>query len=667
MQGRAGGNGLSIRAWRRWLVRLIGGSLLAAALVSAGVTAWWLRELPPLKALDELQPTASSVLLDSGGRILGEFSNQHRELARLREYPARLLQAVLAAEDWKFYDHFGIDLQGVARAFLRNLGSGRLLQGGSTITQQLTKQLLLTSERTLRRKVLEIILALEIEQTYTKDQILELYLNTIYLGDGAYGMKTAAGVYFGKEPSALTVPECALLAGLIRSPSRSDPVSHPDRARQRRDDVLSRMRERGVLTQAEYEAALGTPIEVRHEERSAGTAVDFTEAVRREVVASVGADALYAGGLRVQTTLNPQIQQIAEESLEPGLRAVEARLSKGSRPDAPSEPLQGSILVENLESGDVLAMVGGRERGGDPHRFNRALQAKRQPGSLFKPFIYTAAIDNGMTGSTVVEDVPVELLNERGGVIWTPQNYDEKHHGSTTLRTALVNSRNIVAVRLLDTLGLDVVLTYAHLMGVESELPRVLSLALGAGEVTLWEMVRAYTCFGTSGLRVEPRCIRVVTNQRGALVLQRAPDRQRVLSETTAYRLADMLHDAVERGTGTSAKIEGLWVGGKTGTTNDSTDAWFIGVAPPLVIGVWVGYDEPVQMGRETGGLAAAPIFREILTRLKGRFEFHSPPRPAGLVEATIDASTGLKANANCPQVEHELFLPGQVPGPCYH
>jgi penicillin-binding protein 1A len=653
----------------RILFRVTAIGALGGFLGLLGVLAWWLRDLPPLRALEEIEPAASSVLLDRQGQILAIYSREHREPVRLSELPTHLLLAVRAAEDWSFYEHFGVDFPGLARALLRNLRGGRVLQGGSTITQQLTKKLLLTSDRTLRRKVRELVLALEIEQTYSKDQILELYLNTIYLGQGAYGVKTAAQTYFQKAPAEMTLAECALLAGLIRSPSLSDPVAHPERALRLRNGVLARMLERGAIEKPEHDAAVREAIQVRRQRPTEPRALDFAEAVRREMVLRVGADRLYSGGLRVETTLDPEVQRIAEAALEDGLKKVETRLALGRERGASegSGRIQGAVLVQDLESGDILAMVGGRDRPGDPHGFNRALQAKRQPGSLFKPFVYAAALDNGLTGATVVEDVPLELLDARGAVEWAPQNYDERHVGPITLRSALVHSRNIVAVRTLNTLGLEVVRDYAQRMGVTSPLPPFLSLALGAGEVTLYEMVTAYTCFMTGGVRVEPRAIRLATNRRGALVLHGSPRRRQVLSPTTAYRMAHMLHDAVERGTGQAAAVQGLWVAGKTGTTNDSTDAWFIGAAPPLMVGVWVGFDEPRRMGRETGGGAAAPVFRQLLERLSDRFEFRPPQRPDGLEDATIDSDTGLESNARCQRIERELFLPGQKPGPCFH
>lgn len=655
-----------VSSWIGAFFRVVGLVLLLALALPAGVLAWWLRDLPPLQALEDLQPATGTVVLDRHGELLAEFSKENRELTTLRAIPQELVLAVLATEDWKFYEHIGIDVQGLARAFLTNLRRGRMQQGGSTITQQLTKVLLLSSERSLRRKVLEVVLALEIERTYSKDQILELYLNTIYFGQGAYGVKTAAEVYFGKDPMELNLPECALLAGLIRAPSQIDPVTNPAKARARRALVLGRMLDRGVIDAAQYEEALVAPLGLQTRPTPETLALDFTEAVRRELVTTIGAERLYAGGLRVETTLDPEVQRISEQALARGLKSVESRVG-AAKADDPNGPLQGAVLVMDLETGDVLAMVGGRERAGDAHRFNRALQAHRQPGSLFKPLIYTAAIDNGMTGATLIEDLPVEQIDQRGEVTWAPQNYDEINHGPTTIRTALVHSRNVVAVRVFNTLGLDVVLSYARRMGVTSKLPLYVSLALGAGEVTLSEMITAFSCFGTNGLRVDPRTIRLVTDRRGGLVLQEPPVRRRVLSETTAYILADMLRDAVDRGTGASAAVEGLWVAGKTGTTNDSSDAWFIGTAPPLVIGVWVGYDGRRKIGRETGGHAAAPIFHEILLKLKDRYPFASPAKPDVLTAATIDATTGLVATPRCTKVERELFLPGQMPGPCFH
>jgi penicillin-binding protein 1A len=625
------------RSWVKALLQAAGIALLLAALAPVAVLAVWLRDVPPLRALADLQPATASIVVSRDGEPLAEFSTEYRELASIREIPELVVSSLRAAEDWDFYRHFGVDLQGIVRALLTNVRSGRITQGGSTITQQLTKVLLLSNERTLRRKVLELVLALEIEKTYTKDQIVELYLNTVYFGQGAYGIKTAAEVYFSKDPSELNVPEAALLAGLIRAPSQYDPVPFPDRARERRDVILTRMLQRGVIDAAQYETAVASPLGLRMRPAPEIVALDFTEAVRRELVQSVGAERLYSGGLRIETTLHPEIQKIAEAALIRGIETVEKRLG-GRRKDR--GPLQGAALVLDTDSGDVLAMVGGREQQGDAHRFNRAVQARRQPGSLFKPFIYTAAIDNGMTPQSVVEDVPVELIDHRGTVKWAPQNYTDRHYGPTTIEEALVHSRNIVAVRLFQSLGMDVVLAYARNMGITSDLPLYPSLALGAGELTLHELVVAYSVYATGGIRVDPRIIRLVTNRRGGLVLQSSPERRRVLSERTASTVASILHSAVQRGTGTAAAVKGVWIAGKTGTTNDSSDAWFVGVAPPLTIGVWLGFDERRQMGRETGGRAAAPIFREIVDKAREHIELRQPPGSSSALPASGGAGS---------------------------
>ncbi len=628
---------------------------------AGGLLGWWLRDLPAIRALEELQPARPSAILSKNGVPLLELGRENRDPAKLRELPELLVKAVLAAEDWSFYSHTGIDPLGIARAFLTNLRSRRLRQGGSTITQQLTKVLFLTPERTARRKVREIVLALEIERTYSKNQILELYLNTIYFGQGAYGIKTAARLFFSKSPAELDVAQCATLAGLIQGPSLYNPARHPKRAVKRRNIILGRMLRKGVIDATTHRQAIAQNLMLRLHASPPAKARDFTEAVRRILLEELGLKLLYEGGLTIRTTLDLELQQIAQQALEEQLRALERR----KNPEE-NQKLQAAVIVMNAETGEILALVGGRNSNAGSSHFNRAFQARRQPGSLFKPIVWAAALENGLSGASIVDDLPTELLDRTGKVVWSPKNFSKKNYGPTTLREALVHSRNIVSVHLFQRMGADLVIDYARRMGIRSSLPAVPSLALGSGEVRPVEIARVYGCLAAGGVTVKPRLIRAVMDSRGMPVFQTAPEHRRAISERSAYMLLDILRDVVIRGTGRRAALKSTWIAGKTGTTNGFTDAWFAGLAPPLVIVVWVGYDEPKPIpGKATGGRAAAPIFRKILQEAEKRITLRKPVRPQGLLEKTIDATTGLLAKKGCPRKQKELFPENQVPPTC--
>ena len=711
------------------------------------------QDLPPLDALQQYRPKTVSYVYADDGRTIGEFSVEHRLVVPISQLPKHVVNAFVAAEDTNFYSHPGLDFSGILRAFLENVRAGRIVQGGSTITQQVTRSFLLSNEKTYERKIREALLAFRIEKNLTKDEILFLYINQIYLGHGAYGIESAAQIYFGKHASELTLAESAMIAGLTKAPSRFSPLYAPKRAKIRQTYVLNRMMEAGFISLSEGVAALNT--ELQYKER---IKVDpenetpyFTEHIRRTIEAMYGPDRLYWDGLRVYTTVNIGMQKEGLMALRTGLRQLTYRhgaryeqpIRKVPEPDIPGyldnqlvprvtpgfddemvitrvdakeraldvqygpyhgripykelswalrgrsmddtfhvgdvilaralplgkqsnenvamrgEPedpetdagyaadmglgeenpipmsldpvpwCQGALVCIENETGAVKAMIGGRDYWHS--QFNRAVQARRQPGSSFKPFIYSAAIDTGFTQASVVNDIPVAYPD--GDKIWIPKNYGGGYSGPVTLKQALTRSINVVAVRLSDMVGLQKVIEYAHKMGIKSPLAPNRSLALGAAEVTPLEMAAAFTTFPNLGERVEPMFITRIEDRDGRIITEFGPQRIRALSPETAYIVLDMMRNVVNAGTGIRVRALGRPVAGKTGTTNDLADAWFVGYTPEYSTAVWVGRDVRVSLGPgEQGGRTSAPIFLDFMSSVlkdKPVRDFH---RPMGVI-----------------------------------
>ena len=599
------------------------------------------RDLPSLDALRLYRPKTVSFLYADDGRVIAEYARERRYVVPLERIPNHLILAFLAAEDANFYHHPGVDVSGMVRAFLKNWEAGRIVQGGSTITQQVTRTFLLSNEQTYERKIKEAILAYRMERHLSKEEILFLYLNQIYLGGGAYGVEAAARTFFAKNVENLSLAEAAMMAGLVKAPSRYNPLENLSLARRRQNYVLERMAAAGFVSAEEAARALKEDVSIQSDPNPAA-ATGFAEQVRRQVVEKLGEDRLYEDGLRIYTTVNPDMQKAALAAVVRGLEELEARHPEADPDLANMSPVQGALVCLDPVSGAVKAMVGGRDPGESD--FNRAVQAKRQPGSAFKPFVYAAALAAGYTPADTILDEPVEY--EDNGRVWSPQNYDRKFDGPTTLYEGLVRSRNVVTVRLLEKAGLDMVIRYAKAMGIRSHLGRNLSLALGTSEVSLLEMASAYGVIDNGGRCVAPRFITRIEDRDGRELIRFTPRSEVVLDEATAYILLDMMRGVVESGTGGRAAIDGRPLAGKTGTTSDLADAWFIGFSPKLVTGVWVGRDLRERLGdRETGGRAAAPIFKYFMeSALAGKpaGEFVPPP---GVIFANIDPETGQLAD----------------------
>ncbi|MFD2258969.1 penicillin-binding protein 1A [Chelativorans composti] len=786
------------------MIRIIGYffsmGIVLALLAAAGVGLYVghiAKDLPDYERLARYEPPVTTKVHASDGQLMAEFARERRLYLPIQAIPDRVKAAFLSAEDKNFYNHPGIDVTGLIRAVItnaQNLGSGRRPVGASTITQQVAKNFLLTSDQTIERKLKEMILSFRIEQAYSKDRILELYLNEIFLGMGAYGVAGAALTYFNKSVDELTIAEAAYLAALPKGPSNYHPFRHEARAIERRNWVIDQMRQNGFISEEEAEQAKAQPLGVNPRGRGPYLfAADyFTEEVRRELIARYGEDALYEGGLSVRTTLNPQLQLYARSALQKGLikydtlrgfRGPVARIDMtlgdwgeelnkiselsdvpewrlavvlesgkngvtiGIRPQRdiagrlPSEREKGTIAradmewalrhvvdgktvkasspAEVLKPGDVIYVerkaeggsewrlrqipqIGGAMVAMDPHtgrvlamvggfsfahsQFNRATQAMRQPGSSFKPIVYAAALDNGYTPASVVMDGPLTI--QIGNQVWEPKNYGGGFGGPSTLREGIERSRNLMTVRLAQDMGMDTVAEYAERFGVYDHMPRHLAMSLGSGETTVMRMVSAYAVMANGGRYIEPSLIDRIQDRYGRTVYkhdnrqclgcnaetwqdQQEPElideRDQVLDPMTAYQITSMMEGVVKRGTASTLADLGYPIAGKTGTTNEEKDAWFIGYTPNLVVGVFLGFDQPKPMGKgATGSGLAVPVFRDFMVEaLKGEkpVEFRVPE---GMSLIAIDRKTGMQARAGQPGTIIEAFKPGTGPADTY-
>lgn len=730
----------------RWFVMAgIGllGAIALAGLVVAIYAAWLFHDLPDASELADYRPPTATRVYAGDGTLIGEFSDERRIYVPYEQIPTEVVQAFLAAEDRNFFQHGGIDVSGLGRAMFKNVfnfATGRRLEGGSTITQQVAKNVLLTNESTLGRKLKEAILASRLEATLSKEQILELYLNEIFLGYRSYGVASAAFNYFGKPLNQLTPDEAAFLAALPKGPNNYHPKRHPEAARGRRDWVLGEMAQNQFITQAQYQEAVVRPLvtraaPVRSEYRDADF---FVEEARRQALANPDfGDQLNAGGFYMRTTLDPTLQTAARDALMRGLEnydrrhgwrgawgttdfapgwqavalreaapperrewraaaveavagdsvqirtarddqtgsliAADAAWANANRPLRRGdlifvEPRNGQFALKQIplvngamvaiepQSGRVLAMVGGYSFG--LSSFNRATQAHRQPGSSFKPFVYAAALEGDFTPASIVVDGPISFAGGPGGRRWTPENYSRRYYGPSTLRRGLELSRNVMTVRLANSIGMDKVVELADRMGVADNLQPNLSVSLGAGEVTAYNLTAAYSAFVNGGRRVEPYLIEYVQDRDGETIYRADQRRCRdcgrafsgqaspfldprgtqVIDPITAYQISSMLEGVIQRGTAASARGLGRWVGGKTGTTNEYRSAWFVGFTTDIVVGVYIGFDDNRSLGSgEAGASAAVPIFVDFMEDALKERPARPFVRPRGAVFRTVN------------------------------
>ena len=741
----------------------------------AGIYYYVSQDLPKINTLADYQPAIVTNVYSDDGRKIGEFYKERRIVIPLSQMPANLKNAFVAAEDSRFREHPGIDVVSILRAFIKNTQAGTIVQGGSTITQQVTKSFLLTPERTYTRKLKEAILAYRIEKKFTKDEILFLYLNQIYLGHGAYGVEAASENYFGKHAKDMTLAECSMLAGLPQAPSRYSPFRFPDRAKQRQIYVLNRMKEDGLISNLEATEAMDEKLDIKPRKNWFIERVPcYTEHVRRYVEKKYGKDALYRQGLKIHTAVNIELQKIGRRAINKGLVDHDQRtgyrgplenlssyeidtfceqvamrignrpMEKGllykavvlsiddenlltrirvgdfhgiikletmkwaRKPDIevafyegkakvkyPSQVLtpgdvifvrllndsledvqdnqgfefvlaqepqaQSALLSIEAETGHVKAMIGGRDYRNS--QFNRAYQSRRQPGSAFKPVIYAAALDKGYTAASIIIDSPVVYEDTERDFIWKPRNSKEKFFGPTLFREALAKSRNIVTIKILQDIGIDYVINYARKLGIHSDISRDLSIALGSSGLSLLELVNAYSVFSNLGYLIEPVFITKIYDRDNTLLETSKLVRKKVIDMSTAYIMTNILESAVKSGTGWRVRALKRPVAGKTGTTNNLFDAWFLGYTPRYTTGVWVGLDQEAPMGKgENGSRTASPIWLDFMKHtLEGK-----PARtfnvPEGIVFAKIDAKTGLLPIEASEKTIFECFKEGTLP-----
>ncbi|MBI5168818.1 MAG: PBP1A family penicillin-binding protein [Candidatus Eisenbacteria bacterium] len=666
----------AMRATRQFPWKFFLGVVLVVVFGSAGavfgLAQWLRRDLPTPAQVASVQAPIKTLVYDVRGRVLHEFYRENRSPVPLTRIPRNLVNATLSTEDRNFYRHWGVDLWGVGRAAATDLLHMRRTQGGSTITQQLARNLFLTHERTFTRKLKEVALAVELERNYTKDQILELYFNQIYFGEGAYGVEAAAKTYFGKPLQELTLPECALLAGIPANPSSYSPRRRAQAALLRRGKVLRNMLVTRAITQVEFDNAMHAPLGVTAVRYGNDRAPYFVELVRLHLDEKYGSNAVYEGGLKVYTTLDMDMQQLAERALEKQLESLENDMKLTQRrgtfaaatagPGGRTPYLQSALVALDVRSGHVRALVGGRDW--NHSNFNRATQAKRQPGSAFKPFVYAAAMDNGFKPTDIIVDEPVSFPGGNGET-YQPQNYDHTYRGPVTLRYALQQSINVPAIKLLRKVGVSLVASYARRMGIKSPLGQNLSLALGSSEVTLLELTSAYAVFANRGIRNEPGFILKVEDRNGVVLERATPRPFEVLSEGTAATMTSMMQSVMDHGTGYPARARGftLPAAGKTGTMDNYMDAWFVGYTPGIVCGVWVGYDEKRVIGPGmTGARAALPIWTDFMIGATRGRQVEDFPVPAGTVGRIVCAESGMLATDACPNTTTEMFIEGSEP-----
>jgi penicillin-binding protein 1B len=605
-------------------------------------------------------------LLASAGAGMGENIRP----VRLADVPPVVRTAILAIEDERFYEHGGLDPRGVLRALWANVRKGRVVEGGSTITQQLVKSRLLTPERTFSRKLNEAWLSTALEWRYSKDQILEAYLNEIYLGQvggsAVRGIGAASRSYFGKEVHQLTLPEAALLAGMIRGPNSYSPTANPDRARERRDVVLARLRDLGKISEADYRRARREPVKARPAPGNGLVAPYFVDYVRAELERSSDMELAGQHGVRVYTTLDPVLQRLAEAAVVKGIDRLETARPRLRR-KGPEERLQAALIVLDTATGQVRALVGGRDYR--LSQFDRAVLARRQPGSAFKPFVFLAALTPRQEGprftaASLIEDAPITVVVD--GRPWSPKNYDDHYQGMVTVRRALEGSLNTATVRLAQAVGLGTVVGTARALGVEGDLKPVPALALGVFETTPLDLARAYLPLANGGLAPSGGAVDTVTDDSGRAIWSAGRETRQVIGAPEAFLVTSLLEGVINAGTGAAARAMGVpgAVAGKTGTTNDGRDAWFVGYSSNLLALVWVGFDDGAPAGL-SGAEGALPIWSEFMRQALDVYPGGAFPEPAGVTYAKIDAGNGRRATAYCPVVVTEVFLAGTEPPPC--
>ena len=588
---------------------LLGISLLLTIFIILTLYLFILLDIPNLQSIKDYQPKMASLVLDREHKVMKRTYEENRRLVTMAMMPELLPKAFVAAEDARFYQHSGVDIRSIFRAFFHNIRAGAKSHGGSTITQQVTRSLLLSRKKVYSRKVKEAILAYRIDSVMSKDDILYIYLNQIYLGEGAFGVEAAARTYFDRKVKNLTLGQMALLAGLPQAPSRYTPFKNMELARKRQVYVLNRMAEEGYITPEAARRAYEEPLSLDRKHDAPLGEGYYVQHVTNYVSSKYGKELLTGGGLTIYTSMDRTMQQRAKVSIQRGLAALTGKNKKGQKP-------QAAMVVMEAGSGKVRALVGGADFS--ISQFDRAIQARRQPGSAFKPIVYAAAMEKGFTPESIFVDEPLSLAGTRRGKTWQPRNFNNLYYGPTSLKTGLIHSRNIVAIKLLQEVGIDRVVRMARDLGISSKIKQDLTLALGSSEVSLLEMTGAYTPFANNGSYTPPILIERIIDRHGNILEENLERKVQVMSERTAKQMDQMLQGVIAQGTGKEAQGLKATAGGKTGTTDSYMDAWFIGYTRDFVTGVWVGHDRNISLGKgASGGHVAAPIWLDFMKKVE--------------------------------------------------
>ncbi|MCK5836792.1 MAG: PBP1A family penicillin-binding protein [Desulfobacula sp.] len=599
-------------------------------------------DLPQINSLKQFKPSAVTTVFSSDNQILTRFYIEKRFPVAIKTIPKNLINAIVAIEDRNFYIHSGINLKAIVRAIIHDLKAGEFKQGASTLTQQLAKTLFLTPEKSIVRKIKEMILTLQIERRYTKNEIMALYLNLIYLGSGAYGVEAACQTYFGTSVTNLTLAQAALIAGLPKAPSVYSPINHLDLAKKRRNLVLQQMLAMNLIHVQDYNLAKASPIALPPQTTRQRPAAYFIAYIKNILKQQFELKTLYSKGFNIYTTLNLDLQQVANQSVANRLAQLETRMKKKG---LSSSKLQCALVAIENKTGAILSMVGGKAF--HTSSFNRAVQAKRQPGSAFKPFVYATAITLGFSQTDILRDAPLSYP-VRNNQTWQVNNFSKKYGGDMPLRKALALSKNTPVVRLIETMGPSRVVAFAKKAGISSVLHPTLSLALGTSEVNLMELTAAYIPFAHMGIKVQPFSIVKITDSTGQVIYQPDIQKQAIMSRQDAAIMTDMLKAVIREGTGRRAKIIQKDIAGKTGTTDNYKDALFVGFSPDMAMGVWVGNDDATSLGNnETGARAALPIWTDVMAHfLSGRpYQYFDIPDDTKMVYMNPDTgrTTGEK------------------------
>jgi penicillin-binding protein 1A len=584
---------------------LIGISFTLTLFISLTLYLFILLDIPNLKSIKDYDPKLTTLVLAGDQRVVKEIFEENRRVVPMEMMPELLPKAFVAAEDARFYEHPGVDVWSIFRALFHNLQAGERAQGGSTITQQVTRSLLLSRKKVYSRKIKEAILAYRIDSVMRKDEILYIYLNQIYLGEGTHGVEAAARAYFNKGVTNLSLGQMALLAGLPQAPSRYSPIKNMKIAKKRQAYVLNRMAEEGYITAEAARKAFKEPLTLNSSRNGVSGMEYYVQQVRNYVSSKYGREMLTTGGLTIYTFLDRRTQQRAMASIQKGLAAFSGTQKKGKNP-------QAAMVVMETGTGKVRAVVGGVDFAAS--QFDRAIQARRQPGSAFKPVVYAAALEKGFTPGSVFMDEPISLAGASRGKTWEPKNFDNRYHGQTTIEAGLIHSRNIVAIRLLQEVGINRVVRLARDLGISSKIKPDLTLALGSSGISLLEMTGAYRAFANHGSYSPPVFIEKIIDRHGNILEEHFPGTVQAMSAETANQMNHMLQEVIRQGTGRKAQGLKSTAAGKTGTTDHNMDAWFIGYTRDFLAGVWVGHDRKVSLGKEaSGGQVAAPIWLDFM------------------------------------------------------